>query len=126
MGMFDSLYINIDKLPISEEEKKMFSPNEEFQTKDFDCELKVYRITDDGFLEKEEYDQRYDPEAESVISKLSGTKGAIVFENQRTVRVDYTGDLHFYTYLGSYSKPVSPNWFIFDATFKEGVLKTIK
>ncbi len=50
MGMFDDVKISIEKLPISDEEKKMLGENPGWQTKDFDSSLDIIEITDDGEL----------------------------------------------------------------------------
>lgn len=53
MGMYDTLHINPDKLPISDEEKefiKIHNPNYDWQTKSLDSILATYQITDEGKL----------------------------------------------------------------------------
>lgn len=48
MGMFDTVIVNKDLLPITQSEK--LSIKGDFQTKDFDCMLGNIYIKDDGFL----------------------------------------------------------------------------
>ena len=53
MGMYDTLYISPDKLPISDKEKefiKTHKPNCDWQTKSLDSILGTYEITDEGKL----------------------------------------------------------------------------
>jgi hypothetical protein len=53
MGMYDTLYINPDKLPISDEEKEFIQnlkSNYDWQTKSLYSSLATYEITDEGKL----------------------------------------------------------------------------
>lgn len=49
MGMFDSIIINVEKLPVTQEEKKLLT-DAVFQTKDLDNSLFLYMISDDDEL----------------------------------------------------------------------------
>ena len=50
MGMFDSVFINPDKLPVDSATRKL-PTGREFQTQSLDKILSYFYITDDGFLE---------------------------------------------------------------------------
>ena len=40
MSMFDSLFINTEKLPVTDDEKKIIGDNREWQTKNFDNNIR--------------------------------------------------------------------------------------
>ena len=65
MGMFDEVFINSEKLPISDVDKEKLKGHD-FQTKDFDCLMEHYFITDDGDLELEQCDFIDTPPEERV------------------------------------------------------------
>jgi hypothetical protein len=47
MGMFDTLYINTNRLPISRAEKKLLGENPEWQTKDWEL-VGIRRVDEDS------------------------------------------------------------------------------
>ncbi|WP_338790496.1 hypothetical protein [Bernardetia sp. MNP-M8] len=95
--MFDTLKINTDKLPISEEERKHFNSNEiDWQTKDLDSLLAVYEITDDGKL---------------FLIKAGWTQEKEIEEK----KVYFHGILNFYGDVGK-------DWYEFYAKFTDGQL----
>lgn len=57
MGMYDNLMINVDKLPLSDVDKKRLA-DEQFQTKSFDCTLTEIYITDEGELKINRMDEQ--------------------------------------------------------------------
>ena len=63
MGLYDTLTINLSRLPISKSDQKLLK-KEDFQTKDLDNCLSEYRITDDGFLEEHLWEWEIIPESE--------------------------------------------------------------
>lgn len=52
MGMFDTFYLDNITMP----DGSKTDPNEEYQTKDLDCNLDYYRITADGRVTKADCD----------------------------------------------------------------------
>jgi hypothetical protein len=115
MGMFDTVIINVDKLPISQEDKKSLGNDPGFQTKDFDCMLTNIYITDDGELKINRFDQGWDKDAVNGF----GTKGAITHENERLETIPFHGFMNFYTTNDK------QEWFEFAAKFTDGKLVDI-
>jgi hypothetical protein len=108
MGMFDTIIINTDLLPISEEEKELLSKTN-FQTKSLDNALFTYRITNDGFLEY------------LVSSRNFGIKESFSPETDHWKRInDIHGYVSFYT-----SSRKNNEWFEFVAKFTDGKLVEI-
>lgn len=99
MGMFDTLIINSSQLPISDQERYNLK-DVWFQTKDLECLLDEYEITDRGEL-------LYTVFGESRSDKQSPRK------------IDFSGRISFYGYgdIGG--------WYEFDAHFKDGKLINI-
>lgn len=115
MGMFDYLKISIDKLPITEEEKKLLGKDPGFQTKEFDCIMAEVRITDDGQLEIDRFNYGWDENATNGF----GTKGALTHENNRTEKIPFHGVFSFYTHNRQ------DEWVEFVAKFTDGKLEEI-
>lgn len=101
MGMFDTLTIDLELLPISEDDKKKYLSDllDGFQTKSLDSLLDRYEITSGGYLFKTNYD------------------GEIY---QRQEKVYFTGEIEFYT------DSEDGTWFEFKAQFIDGKLESIK
>lgn len=98
MGMFDHVKINLSQLPISQEESKLLSKEKslDFQTKDFECFLATYKITDEGHL----FHADLPPE----------------IGNQEWFQLrEFTGVFEFYTSLKDF-------WFEFAVLFENGQL----
>jgi hypothetical protein len=106
MGMFDTISVNFDLLPISEEEKQLM-PREDFQTKSLEKCLLFYRITDDGFLE---YEDSADFEKDRQV----------LLEEGNWVRVE---DIH--GYVSFYVMASDRKWYEFVAKFTDGRLVKI-
>lgn len=106
MGMFDTIFVNFDLLPISKEEKQLM-PREDFQTKSLEKCLLFYRITDDGFLEYED-----SPNFEEDKQ--------ILLKEGNWVRVD---DIH--GYVSFYVMCSDRKWYEFVAKFTDGRLVEI-
>ena len=104
MGMYDTLLINTNCLPISAEEIELLS-KEEFQTKSLDNCLICYRITDEGFLECEESSR------ELLRTSSTGTNWK---------RVD---EVH--GYVTFYTMTKAKEWYEFIAKFTDGKLVKI-
>ena len=103
MGMFDTLYINIEKLPISDEEKQLIDTNQDWQTKSLKRLLSKVYITDDGELKLSIFnfeDSKYNDELETLL---------------------YDGCVNFYTNIGNDDL----NWYEFNAIFINGKLNSI-
>jgi len=103
MAMFDTILINPEKLPISEEDKVRLK-DETFQTKSLECTLDVYRITDEGIFETD-----WNANFENL--------GTNTEQNWEIVPI--TDAIKFYTASNG-------EWFEFVALFEEGKLLTIK
>lgn len=122
MGMFDTLIINTDKLPVSDEEKARIGKNPGWQTKDFDCEMTVIYITDDGELKIKEFEyevvpkeQRPHPNAKGIM----GLQGSLREVNVRLVTEPHHGNVNFYNRIGD-------DWYEFNTKFTDGKLVSIE
>jgi hypothetical protein len=119
MGLFDTLYINTNKLPISDDEKKKLGDNTDFQTKSLDCIMTEIYITDDGFLDVNDFEYETVPQEERPYPNdegLKGSFGSIRRVNERLERMkDFTGVIEFYNLD-----------FDFIAFFKNGKLEKIE
>ncbi|TAG40974.1 MAG: hypothetical protein EAZ32_04760 [Cytophagia bacterium] len=105
MGMFDTIWVNSKRLPLSSEEQEALS-NQFFQTKSLEKLLIYYRITDEGDLE---YLDKLADSEEEAQPKKSG----------KWVKIqDIHGYITFYTSLDK-------EWFEFVAKFTDGKLVTI-
>lgn len=101
MGMFDTIWVNSKRLPLSSEEQEALS-KQSFQTKSLERLLLYYRITDEGDLEY--LDKLADWEDEEAQPKKSG----------KWVKIqDIHGYITFYTSLDK-------EWFEFVAKFTDG------
>ena len=121
MGMFDSLRINRDKLPVTDKEKKLINVNHDWQTKDFDCILTILYITDDGLLKVERWEEVVVPKEERPHPNddgIMGLIGSVKKINLRQEIIKYHGYVNFYGYVGE-------DWYEFDAKFTNGKLETI-
>ena len=137
MGMFDYIKINLDKLPITEQERELLE-GKEFQTKDLDNTLSEYRITDDNFLEEYHWVWEQIPEHEIPSPpKRSSKKKKSVFElsnelnrSRRKKEIgwekveDVHKDIFFYIALTPHD---SKNYEVieFKARFSYGILDSI-
>jgi hypothetical protein len=115
MGMFDYVHVNLEKLPLTDEEKKSLGANPSFQTKHFDCILTNIRITDDGELEIDRFDYGFDKDSFNAF----GIKGCLTHENERTEKIPYHGYFNFYTHNKK------KEWIEFNAKFTDGKLVEI-
>ena len=121
MGMYDYLFINTNKLPISDEEKDNLGVTPGWQTKDFDCLLTDIHITDDGeiliskcvYIEVPKKDRLY-PNANG----LKGLFGSIVKDSEHFEKVLYDGCVEFYT-------NINDEFYEFKAIFVSGKLQSI-
>lgn len=104
MGMYDYVRVNIDKLPITAEDAKIFGFGDtfDFQSKGWECRLGILIITDEGTLIYEYYESLFEDE-----------------ERTKKILTDYHGYLNFYDY-------VNTQWFEFNAKFTDGKLVEIK
>lgn len=122
MGMFDSLYINTDMLPISDKEKELIGGNVEWQTKSYENMLTAIFITDDGLLEVDQFEleevpkeERPNPHDEGIL----GLMGSLKRVNERRELITYHGIINFYT-------SVKGKWYSFNAKFTNGKLESIE
>lgn len=105
--MFDTVYINRDKLPISQEEKENFNLVHNFQTKDLECVLDNIYIGDDDKVKI--YSTGY---CDDNKDKLKS--------NEYLFDKDSAGELYFY---GNDNKHT---WWEFRAIFKHEFLISIE
>ena len=115
MGMFDNLHINTDKLPVSDEEKKLIGKNPNWQTKDFDCMLTDIYITDEGELTIRKFTYGWDETQKNGF----GTMGVLTEENVKTETIPHHGYVNFYSTIGK-------DWYEFFAKFTNGKLECIE
>ncbi|MEM6842903.1 MAG: hypothetical protein AAF632_11810 [Bacteroidota bacterium] len=127
MGMFDTLYINTNRLPISRVEKKLLGDNPEWQTKDLDNVLTEVYITDEGELKVNQWEyeevpkeERPHPDAEGILA-LAGSLRRV---NQRLETIPYHGYIRFYTSVTDHTE--TRQWYEFSAKFTDGKLVGIK
>jgi hypothetical protein len=121
MGMFDTLFVNLDFLPLTSEEQEFLGEDCSFQTKDFDCELTEIYITDDGELKINRFEYQDVPRHERPHPNddgILGLAGSIRRINERLETISYNGFVEFYTYVDGV-------FFEFFAKFDDGKLDVI-
>ena len=126
MGMYDDLKCEYP-LPDKEVQK------ETFQTKDFDCQMEEYLITEEGKLVHHtvRYETVPDEEREYYGTPEWDEKPFVrSFGCMRSiptgdVEIPFHGDLLFYTYTGDFNKGTDI-WYEYEARFTEGQLTKIK
>ena len=121
MGMFDTLYVNVNLLPITNEEQELFEEDCSFQTKDFDCELSEIYITDDGELKINRFEYEEVPKEERPhpdVDGLMSLAGSLRRINERLETIPYHGIVNFYTQVNNV-------WYEFFAKFDDGKLDII-
>jgi hypothetical protein len=121
MGMFDTLYVNLNLLPITGEEQEFLEKDCSFQTKDFDCDMTEIYITDEGELKINRFEyvevpkeNRPHPNDDGFL----GMAGSLKRVNERLETIPYHGIVNFYTYKDKTS-------FEFFAKFDNGKLDII-
>lgn len=127
MGMFDTLYINTQRLPLSRADKKRLGDDPDWQTKDLDCILTEVYITDEGELKVNRWEYETVPKEERPYPDdegLLGSMGSLKRVNQRLEAIPYHGYIRFYTSLES--PEGSQEWFEFSAKFTNGKLVGIQ
>ncbi len=101
MGMYDTLYISTNELPLTQVEKDELGESLQFQTKDLDCNLDHYSIIN-GYMKKYQF----------------GNK-------QEGKKFEYTGKIVFYD--GFKSTPLFPQgWIEFEGTFINGIMRDLR
>lgn len=121
MGMYDNLIINTDKLPVTDEEKKLIGENPGWQTKDFDCYLTEIYITDEGELKINRWNYEEVPNEERPYPNgegLLGLMGSLRRVNERLEAIQHNGYVNFYSKIGD-------DWYEFYAKFTDGKLVSI-
>lgn len=106
MGMYDNIIISLDLLPITEDERKLLSKYNNWQTKDLECGLITYEITPSG--------------------KLRIEKGYT--KNPDKTYENFTGAILFYEYTmsdGALNEFKEDKWFEFKAVFENGIMQMI-
>lgn len=114
MGMYDYLKVSIDKLPITNEEKELHGDNLNFQTKEFECTLNTYFITDDGLLQYRHFNQDYLDTTDELFANI----GVPDETNGTLVTIPYHGVFRFYDFFGEHFTE-------FNAKFTDGKLVEI-
>lgn len=120
--MYYNLIISTDKLPVTDEEKKLIGKNPNWQTKNFDCDLTEIYITDDGELKINRWHYEVVPKKKRPYPDADGLRGSIGSlrrVNQRLETIPYHGVVFFYSYIGD-------DWYCFYAKFTEGKLVSIE
>ena len=118
--MFDSLFINNEKLPVTDDERIVIG-NTEWQTKDFDCDLTEIYITDEGELKINRWEYETVPKEERQYPDDNGLKGlfgCIKRVNERLETIPYHGIITFYGKSNN-------DWYEFYAKFTDGKLVSI-
>lgn len=119
MGMFDHI---ICEVPLPD--TPVPPPAESFQTKDTpDQYLTVYTITKDGYLMWRPYKMEAVPKEERPYPDedgLLGIAGSVRRVEQEPERMDFHGDILFYT-----SNHPDVGWWEYRARFTEGRLSSI-
>lgn len=100
MSLYDTVYISSYKLPVRDDEIKMFGNNPNWQTKSLDCMLSYVFITDDDFIQ------------------ICNDDFLEFTEYVQINKLDYTGVLNFY---GSFDT----KWYEFYAKFINGKMINI-
>jgi len=122
MGMYDNLIINTDKLPVSDEEKKLIGKNPDWKTKNFDCNLTEIYITDEGELKINRWNYEEVPKEERPYPNdegLFGLMGSLRQVNERIETIAYHGYVNFYSNIGN-------DRYMFLAKFTDGKLVSIE
>lgn len=113
MGMFDDITVYY---PLPDYDAEHIS----FQTKDLDCFMDKYRITEDGLLEILSYDLVEDGTRMVLGQEITARKR--VNEKWHPVHLRngrlYTGELNFYT-----SSEETAKWYEYSALFIDGYLQ---
>jgi hypothetical protein len=117
MGMFDSIYISSNLLPISLEEKEQIPPGTEWQTKDLDRLLDTYHITDKRQIIKVEVEYEPSKEMDCLTSFHILPTGDVKKVHMNLF--PFTGFLAFYT-------SIKGQWYEFEAEINNGYLVDIK
>lgn len=93
MGMYDYVFINLEMLPLSIEEKQRLGPNHFFQTKSLERQMDNVVITDDGRLLLNDDLVDWDDE----LYKGHDITDAFTRIVHDAVELPYDGDFEFYT-----------------------------
>ncbi len=120
--MYDTLIISTEKLPISDEEKKIIGKSPNWQTKSFDCEMTEIYITDEGELKINRWEYEEVPKEERPYPNEEGLKGLIGCLrriNERLETISHHGFVNFYA-------KVEENIYSFSAKFTNGNLVSIE
>ena len=123
MGMFDTLYISTNRLPITRAEKKLLSENPGWQTKDWESVLAEIYITDEGEFKVNRWEYEEVPKVERPHPEADGIRalaGSLRRVNERLETIPYHGYIQFYT--GVKDEQGNNHWFEFSAKFTDGRL----
>jgi len=121
MGMYDTIKINKDLLPISDYEKTLVTEDIDWQTKDFNSCLTEIYINDDGTLDEVEFEYEEVPIEERPYPNADGfmkMAGSMRRTNERKVRLYHHGMINFYSHIDD-------EWFEFRAKFTDGIMVDI-
>jgi hypothetical protein len=127
MGMFDTIFISLDKLQLSEKERKNLGKDHPFQTKDFECTLTEIYITDEGDLKINRWEYESVPREERPHPNeegLLGMIGSIRRKGERLEKIEHHGYVNFYTILENWHN--ENDWLEFNAKFTNGKLVSIE
>ena len=127
MGMFDTLYININRLPITRAEKKLLGDNAEWQTKSLDSVLTEVYITEEGKLQVNRWEYEAVPKEERPYPNEEGLlaiAGSLRRVNEHLETIPYHGYIRFYTSVED--EQGTSQWYEFSAKFTDGTLVSIQ
>lgn len=120
MSICTEVKINSDKLPLSEDERKVVGENLTWlTTENFETFLLRTEINDDGRLLYLTCDMVWDENAERGIFTPQGEKGDFVIKNEQWINSEYHGYLKFHGY-------VHGGLYEFKAKFTDGKLIKIE
>ena len=129
MGMFDTILCKRE-LPLSEllQELKQDWSNTDFQTKDLECAMSLYVITEEGELHEEIVERDYIPYTEEELKLLTpkpwNAFKEIVVKNKYLKPIAHHGVINFYSSL-KYTA-TQDIWAEFNAYFIYGKLDKIE
>ena len=121
--MYDYLFIDTNKLPVSDEKKNIIGKNPDWQTKSLDCELTEVYITDDNFLKINKFEYEEVPKEKREFpndTSIKGFIGSVKRINERLETTPYTGSIIFYSNVNTQEE-----WYEFKADFVSGKLTSL-
>lgn len=122
MGMFDTVKVDLNRLPIEEKDRKKIGINT-FQTKDFDCVLTEISLGERLMIKRSDIEEV--PMNERPYPNAGGLRefiGSLREINIRWEDLNFHGKFNFYARIGG----KKPEFFNFEAKYTDGNLTEIK